>query len=201
MTYTSGESKDKYSVVIPTLQKVWSTTKVLINTILKDENVGELILINNCGSSINLVNEKLKIVNLQENIYVNPAWNLGVSLAKFDNIALVNDDILFPNNTFGKFGNLEEYGILGWSNQKGNFKVTPATERNYNFGVFMVFKKSRYKVIPNELKIWCGDDWLFKNNKNNYTFNLDIETEESQTSNLAEFSNQKQLDLITYARL
>ena len=76
MTYTSGESKDKYSVVIPTLQKVWSTTKVLINTILKDENVGELILINNCGSSINLVNEKLKIVNLQENIYVNPAWNL-----------------------------------------------------------------------------------------------------------------------------
>lgn len=203
MTFTFMESSDKYSVIIPTLQKAWSITRILLETILKDENVGEVILINNCGTPVNLVNNKLKVVNLQENIFVNPAWNLGVELAKFENIALVNDDIILPNNIFGKIGNLEEYGITGCGSyipmdhktyEVRLASIDLASERNYNFGVFMVFKKYRYIPIPNEIKIWYGDDWLFYHNKNNGTLSIPIKVQDSTTSSLCEFNNQKQLD-------
>ena len=207
MTFTFMDSSDKYSVIIPTLQKAWSITRILLDVILKDENVGEVILINNCGTPINLVNNKLKVVNLQENIFVNPAWNLGVELSMFENIALVNDDIILPNNIFGKIGNLEEYGIVGYGEyipmdhktyDVGLASIDLASERKYNFGVFMVFKKERYIPIPNEIKIWYGDDWLFYHNKNNGTLDIPIKVQDSTTSSLSEFDNQKKLD---HARL
>ena len=41
---------------------------------------------------------KVRIINPPENIYVNPRWNLGVKEAKFDKVALFNDDIAIPKD-------------------------------------------------------------------------------------------------------
>lgn len=205
-----ANAKSEYSVIIPTIQKAWSITKMLLESILKDNLVGEVILINNGGPPINLVDGKLKIVNLQENIFVNPAWNLGVSLAKFDNIALVNDDIILPNNIFGKIVNLEGYGIVGCNPELATTDETfeefdcevngikEIGDRPNHFGVFMVFRKDKYIPIPDKYKIWCGDDWLISKNKNNGVLNTKIKIKECATTNLPEFHNRKHLDLKIY---
>ena len=200
----------KYSVVIPTMQKAWDITRKLLHNIINDNCVGEVIVINNCGIPINVVNEKLKIINLQDNIFVNPAWNLGVELSKFDNIALVNDDILLPNNIFSQLPPLDNYGILGCNpflatvtENFTNFEydldgVTNISDRPNHFGVFMAFKKSKYVSIPDKYKIWCGDDWLIDKNTNNGVLNFKIKIRECATTGLPQFHNQKHLDLKLY---
>ncbi len=197
---------NKYSVIIPTIQKAWSITRVLLDSILKDDLVGEVILINNGGAPINLVNEKLKIVNLQENAFVNPAWNLGVKMAKYDNIALLNDDILLPINILSKIPDLDNYGVLGCNQDMSEemdlipfesevHGITKIDFRPHQFGVFMFFKKERYRSIPSRFKIWYGDDYIFNNNKNNGIVNVKIKIEPSASSSLQIFNKIKNEDM------
>ena len=95
---------DKYSVIIPTLWKS-DRTKKLLSDLNECEYVDEIIIIDNTGTEerdiLPTIYPKLRMVSKGKNIYVNPAWNLGVELAKNDLIALVNDDINFDTNVFG----------------------------------------------------------------------------------------------------
>lgn len=90
-----------YSVIIPTLLK-----SELIWKLLDDLNncpaVGEILVIDNSGRFKSDL-EKVKRVEVPENIFVNPAWNLGVSLAQFENICLCNDDVNFDCRVLVRF--------------------------------------------------------------------------------------------------
>lgn len=173
------------SVVIPTLQRDIKTLNNLVKTLIADEVVKEIIIIDNSLKGYSFENEKVKVITPKENLFVIPSWNLGVKEAKSEYVCLVNDDIKIPENYCSKV--LEQMndkcGIIGVSTQdvidtrnsaneivvdinsvkteiaeKLTFK--PITFRTHNFGIMMFFKKENYVPIPEDLKIFFGDDWI-----------------------------------------
>lgn len=210
---------NKFTIIIPTLFKVPDVTESLISSLIKDEAVGEIILINNTVFSYDRKHEKLKVLNCYQNIFVNPAWNLGVMLAKFEYISLLNDDILLPDFFFSDLlnHNIEDYKLLGCNelicdveNKLSDLSpfdskiidLSPIEKRPFNYGVLMVLKKSEYVRIPDEYKIFCGDDYLFYDNtlndKGNGLINCKIKIQQSSTSNLQEFYEQEHTDMLNY---
>lgn len=193
---------DKYTIVIPTLWKS-NRTKKLIQDLEECEYVDEIIIIDNTQTEemYENVGDKIKIVSLGENIYVNPAWNWGIELAKNECIALVNDDINFDPNIFGVITeNVLTYsGIIGMG--EGNYKDPIDEERgpyidmwkpginDWGWGCMILLKKSHWKPIPNEIKIWYGDNIIKDVNSvaKGCLRNFRIETEMSTTSDEKEW--------------
>ena len=71
---------------------------MLLDELNQDQTVGEIILIDNSLQGFEYNSDKLRIIVPNENLFVNPSWNLGVEKAKFDYIGILNDDILLPKN-------------------------------------------------------------------------------------------------------
>jgi len=210
----------KYSVVIPTLWKSGRTQK-LIEDLLECEYVDEIIIINNAGTEecdkLSTIHSKLRMVSKGENIYVNPAWNWGIELAKNECIALVNDDINFDSNIFGVIteNTLMYSGIIGMG--EGNYKEPIDEERgpyidmwkpginDWGWGCMILLKKSHWKPIPNEIKIWYGDNFIKDVNSvsKGCLRNFKVETEMSTTSDEKEWDEIKKKDyeyFINYLR-
>jgi len=197
----------KYSVIIPTLWKSNRIGKLLFD-LIKCEFVDEIILIDNGGKFFEYFEalDKVKLVQTGENIYVNPSWNLGVKLAKNNSIALVNDDINFNPNIFGVITEeiLSEYGIIGQSeyNYKGNNTDEPILEkwngkiRDWGWGCLIMFDKQNWMDIPDDIKIWYGDDYIFKCNTSTKSTmkNFNKETEMSTTSDEPIWNERKKED-------
>jgi hypothetical protein len=196
------------SVIMPTLWKgkeVWKTIKGLI----EQPTVGEFILIDNSegdnGNKPFARNFGSKLVYIEEgkNTYVNPAWNKGYRLAKFDKLLFVNDDV----ETDWSFVNaLEEYitsdrGMIGagvscWQGPHNHSGVTPIGHRPNCYGCVFAMHKDSYVEIPDELKVHYGDDWLFtKSGKQNYEIRgWQMGGESEQTSGLTQFNPIKEMD-------
>lgn len=193
----------KISVVIPTLQKNVELLKNLIATLADDENVIEIILIdnstkgfeindvfkNNDVSKINDISNKLRLINPEKNIFVNPAWNLGVKEAKADIVALLNDDIIIPEGFCSSIaGEMNpDMGVIGYNidfvettseilppPSKTPITLTPLKYRSNNWGIAIFFYKTSYFEIPENLKIYFGDDWIFNKNKKLKRINYSI---------------------------
>ena len=196
----------KFSIVIPTLWKS-DRTKKLLSDLIECEYVDEIIIIDNTLTDVtdNTVG-KIRTVSFGENIYVNPAWNWGIHHAKNASIALINDDINFNPNIFGVITNdiLLEYGIIGQSeyNYKGNNTDEPILEkwngkiRDWGWGCLIMFDKQNWMDIPDDIKIWYGDDYIFKCNTSTKSTmkNFNIETEMSTTSDEPIWDERKKED-------
>lgn len=126
-----------------------------------------------------------KVMHLPQkgNIYVNPAWNLGVRVAKSDVLCFANDDLAID------LGFLEEglkyvtseFGMLGLDSKsiRNTDNVAPLTselehmvpkiEPIYTikpyFATFFFLHRESYHDIPEEIKIYYGDTFLFEKNK------------------------------------
>lgn len=165
-----------FTVIIPT---IWKSNNIFdwIEQLSKSKYVGEIILIDNNiqGNSIEINNFKVKHIKLDNNIYVNPAWNLGVSNSNYDNIAIVNDDIYIELEDLDFIFSNFKGNLVGLTNS--NYNLTKTTSPKYidisdikkvfnatyyGFGCFMLLKKEDYQPIPNDLKIAFGDNWLIK---------------------------------------
>ena len=172
----------KLSVVIPTLQKNKEFLVNLINSVAREDVVGEIILIDNSLQGLDMDCNKLRVITPLENLYVNPSWNLGVKESKFEIIALLNDDITIPSEFCTNVVNKMtlEMGIVGMDTdlittssemeappENTEIELLPVKDRSLYFGVAMFFYKDAYVEIPNELKIYCGDDWIVKQAKKN----------------------------------
>jgi len=166
--------------VIPTL---WKSNRIY-DTIAsiegcKNQDV-ELIIFDNTNSDYRSDDHRIKIIKNETNIFVNPAWNLGVSMAKNDYVCLLNDDISFNVNCL--LSNFEDlintdpnFGIIGLN--KLNFMVDDYNLdsdklslsgldcRTFGFGCMMIFKKENYVEIPECFKVFFGDDYLYFYNK------------------------------------
>lgn len=205
----------KYSVIIPTLWKSKRTDKLLKD--LEDcIYVDEIIIIDNASIyETDRTIGKIRMVSKGENIYVNPAWNLGIKIAKNDLVALVNDDINFDTTIFGVITKdiLSEFGIIGQSefNYKVNNSDEPILEkwtgkvRDWGWGCLIMFDKTNWIDIPDDIKIWYGDDYIFKCNSSTKSTlkNFNIETEMSTTSDEKEWDERKKEDynnFINYLR-
>ena len=93
-----------FSVVLPT---IWSQKIEDIDTFIKKlqncDLVDEIILINNAPQKYSGRYSNLsKIRELKyDNIYVNPAWNVGVYQSKNELLCILNDDVDFNLDVFG----------------------------------------------------------------------------------------------------
>jgi hypothetical protein len=195
-----------YSVVIPTM---WRSP--LTDRLLKEYNdcdlVDEIVIIDNDTSARNVdLTRYEKVVHIEEpeNTFVNPAWNKGVKLCKNERIVVSNDDIVFDVKKYLTV--IEEYkldwdliGLYGASFKYMRGKSIPSyydkrpfmfddckIERGHSVGVgwgcMFLCKKSKWKPIPEEYKIYAGDTWMMKNYAEVFQIHVDIEGHWGTTS-------------------
>jgi hypothetical protein len=168
------------SFIIPTLWNsihIYDTINSFMNSPLKMNS--EIIIIDNSNSDYISPDENfIRVIKMKENIFVNPAWNLGVSLAKNRHVCLLNDDIHFNMNTFLLnfkilfFDTSLNYGMIAIDAE--TFKLTDSInhdndmlelgtihQKGNGFGMMMVIKKENYNPISDDFKIYFGDDLLW----------------------------------------
>lgn len=202
----------KFSVIIPTL---WKSDKIynLLNNLNNVESVGEIILIDNNKQFHNNFKEslsKLLLIQPKENLYVNPSWNLGIKVSNNDLICVCNDDIDFNTNIFQYIlENKETLGIVGQceENYKNDFsdpyELEETNTRFWGWGCLFFINKKDWIEIPDQLKIWCGDDFIFhKNNTKKYIIkNFSIKTNMSTSSDSQEFESVRNNDMEEYKKI
>lgn len=210
----------KFSIIIPTLQKNIKVLNLLLKELFESDYIGEIILIDNTCQGFESQISKLKVINPNTNLYVNPAWNYGVKESKYEYIGILNDDILLPKNIFGQIlDNLENndtIGLIGLDSirkteenelvdypKEQEIKICQTDVRENCWGSAIFGRKSQFYFIPEKMKIWCGDDYLFNMNLENGYINYkiyDIEVKHlhSNTSKLPIFDEIKQKDIQEY---
>ena len=166
------------TVIIPTLQKNKDILNALISSLVTDDVISEILLIDNSGLGYETSESKIRVITPKQNIFVNPAWNLGVANAKNEYFALFNDDLLVCSNFCSKVIELikstSDFGILGMAEasvintqypcgapEKTNFKLSVDNgERPNNWGCIIFGCKKNWSPIPENIKISCGDDFI-----------------------------------------
>jgi hypothetical protein len=162
------------SIIIPTLWQSDCIYETIRDFKYSQVEGAELIIIDNANSDYD--EEGVTFVRQTENIFVNPAWNLGVEMAKNDTICLLNDDITINLKTlFNNISHFPEYGMIGFDANRNLtqtlntddeiLELEDATCRSLGFGCMMIMPKAHYEPIPSDLKIYFGDDMLYWLNK------------------------------------
>lgn len=166
------------SVVIPTM---WRSPFVepLLSQLDGIASVGEIILIDNDPARTPNLDGIKKLIHLQNasNNYVSPSWNQGFLASSHENLCFLNDDIIIPENVFDLVDSFlgPNIGIVGImpdvyenmlspSEELGRaegIRLTLATRRNFGYGCCMFMHRDNYRLIPSELRIQYGDDFLF----------------------------------------
>ncbi len=173
------------SVIIPTLWKVDRLYQTL-EELEECEWVTEIILIDNTGERKHINNTKLVYILEPQNTYVNQAWNKGVGISKEECICILNDDIWFDWENFWKITHFisENIGLIGMSTNNYNLSTdcelrlieigpdwkSQKGHRPIGYGCCLFIHKDNWINIPEEMKIWAGDDFIFyyKNGLRNY---------------------------------
>lgn len=202
--------------IIPTLWKsdcIYQTIEAV-----KTSRFGvEIIIIDNANSDYVSEHPSVKVVKVPTNIFVNPAWNLGVEMASNPYACLLNDDITFNIDLFNKSFydqviNSEakkDIGIIAFKSGGGfsdqinsnhdSLTLHDIPAMGTGFGQIMLFEKKYYEPIPEGLKIYFGDNvlyFLFENilgKKSMYFKGLQVVGELSATSKSYEDQIQKEL--------
>lgn len=212
----------KISVIIPTLQKN-DKFPLLLENLNNDPVVGEIIIIDNSCKGFPNSFHKVRVISPTQNLYVNPSWNLGVQEARFEYYALFNDDLMIAPNFCSDLYPLlsPKHGIIGMHpkfvlpTSKEDFGGSPtsnkpylvkAKERVFCFGTIMIGHKSSYFPIPDEIKIFYGDDYLFCLNRHNGRQNYLLSGQTihhlgSLSSSNPALNNLKEQDLIYYNQI
>lgn len=222
--------KDKYSVIIPT---IWHQDLTNFLDIMKEldahADVEEIILIDNKKDFQSPEKQeildtigKLVYLPMDENIYVNPAWNLGAKTAKADYIIILNDDV-WTNPSIGKliethknhFDKVDSaYGLGVNTFHRGNPReYVPTAEvsientgANIGWGCMIIIKREHWVRIPEQLKIWYGDHIIalhfqFNKNRPGYVFENVACTPLSASSNRPEFNEITRKDTEEFSKL
>ncbi|WP_083882723.1 glycosyltransferase family 2 protein [Brevibacterium senegalense] len=158
----------QFSVIIPTLQRA-AELEPLVKLCSGHPLVSEILVINNAPQPISFAYPKLRVLDQRENIYVNPAWNLGAVKARSQLLAILNDDVSFDAELFDIAAlqlSRKWVGIVGIDGAYLNRprleapKVRLATYEHVTlgFGMAMFMRHDDYVPIPSSLRIWGGDD-------------------------------------------
>ena len=157
---------------------------------MKDDAVGEIIIINNAQAQIpfDITDGRVTILPQATNLYVNPSWNWGVKLAKFDYIAIVNDDIVpigrrisqilekgwLKDKKVGLLGidiwckrRVDDISLLDTSDSKERFYLCelPICDGIGDWGAFIMGRRDSFYEIPEQLKIVWGDHYMIRKNR------------------------------------
>jgi hypothetical protein len=180
------------SIVMPTLWK-GKFYKEMLPILSAHELVGEIIIIDNDPDNVDkeIVSlKKIKYLPQKENIYVNPAWNLGVEVSSYDRICLYSDDVLFDPAVIDAVYPFmsEDKGITGFAfdsiseNHQSLFRadweipqIVPTWTFHYRFGICMFMHKNSFHKISDDYKIFYGDTHQFDVNSSLNRQNYRIE--------------------------
>jgi hypothetical protein len=174
----------KISVIVPTM---WMphTFPYMMQQYNDCSSVGQIIIINNNVSATPELPElsKLIMLNQEENIYVNPAWNLGAETAEEEILCIINDDLVVPyfealcefvishESLLGCMG--PHKSCLRHPHNECDFKLQrrrSITLKHTYFGPMMFLKRENYQTIPTEEypegwgKVWSGDHHIWRTN-------------------------------------
>ena len=118
--------------------------------------------------------KKLNHILEGKNTYVTAPWNKGAVMSKYDKLLILNDDIWMDwqiLNTLYDFIT-PEIGLIGLDETPYNtyptlsFGLQPIEHRNGGWGCALFVHKDNYTPIPEEMKVWGQDDWLFVKARN-----------------------------------
>lgn len=221
------DDKRGFSIIIPTLQKNKYVLNKLISQLVEDNNVSEIIIIDNSKKGFEYNSSKVNVYIPKNNLFVNGAWNLGVTLAKNKYIGILNDDIILPKNlcteVFLFIISNPQVGLIGANSdkvvfsQEYDFQTFPPKQAiNFNvqtndvhtkfWGIAIFGPKENFFQIPRNLKIYCGDNYLLKKNcdkgKTCYQMsNATIKHLGSNTSKMDCFNKIKAQDVYNYSKI
>lgn len=224
-----NQNNQKISIIIPTMQKDLDVLNKLIAELAEDNSIGEILIIDNSLKGYSYPSEKVKVHIPEKNLFVNPSWNYGIENASFNILGILNDDLLLPQNLCKEILNfilnkpkcgligLESSNVIQADNQNFSdypMKTVPKFKRikniweqkNYFWGSAIFGKKENFYLIPEEIKIHCGDNFLmYKNNcnkKQNFAINnITVKHYGSLTSSSPEFKTIKENDQFLYAQI
>jgi len=170
-------TNSKFTVVIPTMWRYKPFTNFLTD-LVKFHLIDEVIIINNdiekTPDAPVLKHEKVRMIEFVENIYVNPAWNIGVRESKNKFVGILSDDVIFDIKTFYHVQEVlsPTSGVVGICLgdqtynqppfQNGSIKIKPwEGEHTMGYGCLMFVHKDTWIDIPDDLKVYYGDNWIF----------------------------------------
>lgn len=189
------------SVVIPTM---WKSRRAehLLSGLESCEHVYEVIIVDNNPSERPDLSNLSKVVYVPQetNIYVNPAWNLGVGMAKEKYVCLINDDITIDVNLFFKACFESNRPAIGLSANCWNFEGATASvikghSLGSGWGCCIFLDREHWIDIPSPMKIWRGDAWIIKNYPSVHSMIIKARTEMETTSGRPEMTEIKKNDL------
>jgi hypothetical protein len=175
------------SIVIPTMMGVnKDNLHYSVKQAIESEIVDRITIIDNStdrfSKEIPLRSSKLIVRSMTKNIFVNPAWNIGVSLSTSDNVLIMNDDILCHKEVYRQVNEVMGYENLGLCSVKthncnkiddyirniDDFNAEIVTDdtfdpsqNNNKTGWFFCVKKKLWKDIPEKLLFFYGDDLIY----------------------------------------
>lgn len=199
-----------FSVVIPTM---WKSMRLLgmLHRLYESDYVDEIILIDNDKDSrFSFDNKKIKLLEQEENIFVNPAWNLGVNECKNENICILNDDVTFDvDEVFSAATRVlsdHPSSCLGvhpvsYKGYNDSIKVAEGNAIGQGWGCCIFLRKENWVDIPDQLKIWFGDNWIVQNHDKCFSTAFNMSTEMSTTSNLKELSSVIKQDIEEWSNI
>ena len=172
---------EKFTVVVPTMWR-YEPFKNVIQQLIESYDVGEIIIINNDpGRTFPLpTNPKIKNITYGYNVGVNPAWNAGVAAASNNLVCILNDDLAFDVSVFSQvrsYLQMNNTGVIGICPGRPEYGQPPLTDgsidiipwdmsdpvHTFGFGCLMFVRKDSWTPIPEELKIYYGDYFIFDN--------------------------------------
>ncbi len=173
-------------LIIPTLWRPPALVTILTNT-LNSSMVERLVLIDNapeqqptaaCGV---LQHPKLVWLPQPSNLYVNQAWNLGMEqIGDADVVVgILNDDIAIPDAVLkalnADWGTRDPadavvMGLLPPPAEPTPWALEPVSYQPQQsigvqcrgFGSALFLRRRHFQPIPQELRIWFGDDWILR---------------------------------------
>ena len=174
------------TVIIPTLYSVPDITDWNIRILLK-QNCLITIIDNTPNNKLKKWENtpNIKVMYFPQNIGVNPAWNIGVLTCTTKYYLLLNDDCMIWNQVIEHSENIladERIGITTYKtvefitpvmyqsmyiNQSGPADLFELGPWNKNIlleriGWFIFGRSKQYLEIPLKLKIFYGDDLIYK---------------------------------------
>jgi len=181
----------KFSVIMPTMWKSYRTERLLLD-LCECDIIDEIIIIDNDSKNRGNISIPNKCIVLEqsENIFVNPAWNLGVSLSKNRYICIINDDIsLDVDYIFNEVSSIipinKCIGVDGESYSYNSKRIIlkNGDSLGNGWGCCIFLDKNSWVDIPEDIKIWYGDNWIIKVYEKVYSIKCNIKSEVSTTVN------------------
>lgn len=149
----SSRDEPQFSIIIPTLQRS-AELRPLVAQLAEHPRVLEVIVINNASAPLQWASPRVRVLQQGHNIFVNPAWNLGVREARGRLVAIVNDDIEMPNSLLHLASELLSrpwVGLVGADihHRGGSRRVRLATHAHITLGVRRVHGAEAEGLHPN----------------------------------------------------